>query len=506
MNDITTPVLECRTLSKTYGSVLALVEVSMTLRAGEVRALLGKNGAGKSTLVNLISGSQQPDPGGGTIELDGEVVSWSGPAAAQAGGIAVVHQEFSVVPGLSVAENITLGRWPRSRAGLGLIDAAALTEHARRAIEKLGEPLPLTALVGNLPIAQQQLVEIAKALASEPRVLILDEPTSALNSHEVDALLGLIRRLAEQGVAIIYVSHRMKEIPIVADTMTVLRNGREVATMGARDASSAEVAAMIAGESGAVAARIQHRDQREAPVVLRISDLRIEHLLNGVDLEVHEGEVLGLAGLLGSGRTELLECVYGVRRPDSGVVEIAGRKVRRANPRRMLGSRVGFTPEDRKGAGIVPMLGVGENLMLAARGRVLPRLWINRPREAKLAAKVISELAIASSSGEQPVGELSGGNQQKAVIGRMLAANMQVLLLDEPTRGIDVHAKAQIYTLIRGLASEGIATVFVSSELEELAEVCDRVLVLRDGQIADEVIGADATTEKLLALAMKEGP
>jgi ABC-type sugar transport system ATPase subunit len=370
----------------------------------------------------------------------------------------------------------------------------------------IGEELPLSAAVETLSIAQQQLVEIAKALVSAPRVLILDEPTSALNSHEVDTLLALVRRLAEQGVAVIYVSHRMKEIPIVADSMTVLRNGKEVATLRPDEATADEVAAMIAGESADVAEQLsQHRERATGPVVLSVHDLRVADRLFGVSLRLHQGEVLGIAGLLGSGRTELLECLYGVRQPVAGEVQVGGRVVKRANPRRMLRAKVGFTSEDRKGSGIVPLLGVGENIVLAARGRRLPRWWISRSREAKLARSEIERLSIAASSAGQPISELSGGNQQKVVISRMLAARTQILLLDEPTRGIDIHAKGQIYTLIRTLAVEGVSTIFVSSELEEMAEVCDRVLVLRDGVISDDLDGTSATTERLLALAMKEG-
>jgi ABC-type sugar transport system ATPase subunit len=496
------PILECVSVSKSYGSVRALVDVSLSLHAGEVRALLGKNGAGKSTLVNIISGSQQPDPGQGTLRVGGEEVRWTGPADARAGGIAVVHQELSLVPGLSVAENITLGRWPRNKPGF--IDAKALEADAVRAIDILGEPLPLWLEAGRLPLAKQQLVEIAKALLDEPRVLIMDEPTSALHTHEVESLLALIRRLAATGVAVVYVSHRMKEIPQVADTLTVLRDGREVATLDVEEASVEKVAGLVAGDSGAVAAEIGHRDRRSEKAVLSVRDMSIPNVLEKASFDLHEGEVLGIAGLLGSGRTELLEAVYGLRSDARGQVMVRGRTVKNRKPRRMLSKGVGFTPEDRKGAGIVPLLGVGENVLLSARGRVLPRLWIKPPLEAAIAQDVTHKLSIVASSTEQSIATLSGGNQQKAVIGRLLAAEMAVLLLDEPTRGIDVHAKEQLYLLVRELAVAGISSIFVSSELEELAAVCDRVLVLRDGAIAEEVLGADVTTEQLLTLAMKE--
>lgn len=497
MNDART-VLECRNLSKSYGSVKALAGVDFTLRRGEIRALLGKNGAGKSTLVNLVSGSVTPDSG--TISLNGAEVRWENPRAAREGGISVVHQEFSLVPGLSVAENVTMGRWPAPR--LGFIKQQELQAQARKALDLLGVDLPTWQLVGTLPIAQQQLVEIAKALVDEPDVLILDEPTSALNASEVDVLLALVRRLAATGVAVIYVSHRMKEIPIVADTMTIMRDGVEVATLAVPEASPDQVAALIAGEVGEVAGAT-YRDRGDAPVVLSVRNLTMPGVLDSVSFDLHEGEVLGLAGFLGSGRTEILESIFGLRHDVSGVVTVRGQEVRRRRPRKMLARGVALTSEDRKGAGIVPGLSVGENMMLTARGRVLPGVWLSA-RESRLQTQTIDKLAIRTASSEQLVDTLSGGNQQKAVIGRALAADMQILLLDEPTRGIDVHAKAQIYTLIRELSQTGTSVLFVSSELEEMPLVCDRVIVLRSGKNRESLAGSDASAERVLALTMKE--
>ena len=491
-------VLECRGLTKRFGSVTALDGVDFTLRRGEVRALLGKNGAGKSTLVNLVSGSLQPDAG--DLVLAGEAVQWSNPREAQAGGIAVVHQEFSLIPALSVAENITMGRWPRRR---GFVDTAAMRETATRALGMLGVDIPLSIAAGQLPLADQQVVEIAKALVDEPKVLILDEPTSALNTTEVEALLALVRRLASGGVAVIYVSHRMKEIPLVADTLTVLRDGRHIATAEVASLSSRKVAELISGGED-VAAGLEHHDRRDAPVVLRVADLTVPNRLHGVSLALHEGEVLGIAGLLGSGRTELLQSVFGLRHDASGRVEVNGHHIARRVPRKLLDRGVAYTSEDRKGSGIVPQLGVGENLLLTARGRVLPRFWLRALKEMRMVGESMQSLSIRASSPLQEIGTLSGGNQQKGVIGRALAARMRILLLDEPTRGVDVHANGQIYRLIRGLADEGVSSIFVSSELEEIAEVCDRVLILRDGRIHEELIGREATAERILALAMRQ--
>ncbi|PDQ36239.1 MAG: hypothetical protein B5766_01825 [Candidatus Lumbricidophila eiseniae] len=492
------PILVCTALTKTFGNIRALSGVDFTLQAGEVRALLGKNGAGKSTLVNIVSGSVAPDSG--TIELAGNTVAWSGPGAARLGGISVVHQEFSLVPGLTVAENITLGRWPSVG---GFLKSNELADRARRAIDMLGVNLPETELVGNLPIAQQQLVEIAKALIDEPRVLILDEPTSALNASEVETLIALVRRLASQNVAIIYVSHRMKEIPLVADTITVMRDGREVRTMPVTEATAETVASLIAGDSESVNIS-ELRNRLDAPVVLSVSQLHIPGTVENVSFDLHEGEVLGIAGFLGSGRTELLEAIFGLRQDARGEVRIGGTEIVHRTPRKMLNLKVAMTSEDRKTAGIVPLLGIGENIVLSARSRVLPKGWLRATRESVLQENILRTLSIRASSAVQEIGTLSGGNQQKGVIGRALAADMRVLLLDEPTRGIDVQAKAQIYSLIRELALGGVASIFVSSELEELTQVCDRVIIIRAGRNREELVGAQASADKILSLVLKE--
>ena len=479
--------LDVTKLSKSYGAVRALHAVDVRVRFGEVRALLGKNGAGKSTFVNLVSGAERPD--GGTIRLSGQEVHWQNPGEARDGGISVVHQELSLVPYLSVAENICLGRW--ERRGLR-IDRNAMAERARKGIDALGVDLPLWTEVGRLSLAQQQLVEIAKAVAYDARVLILDEPTSALNAREVDELIDLVRRLAGSGMAVIYVSHRMQEIPRAADTMTVLRDWY--------DKSGIE---LIAGEAVTRNRQPESAELRAAPVVLSVEDLRTSRRLAGAaTFDLHAGEVLGLAGVLGSGRSEILEAIFGITSPVSGRVRLRGKEIRRRTPARMLGLGVAMTPEDRKGGGIVAPRSVAENLMLSARGRTLPRYLIRSRTEAGLVRNAIGSLGIATSSPTKLISKLSGGNQQKAVIGRALACQPTVVLLDEPTRGVDLHAKSQIYDLIRSLAATGVAVVFVSSELDELPEVCDRVLIIRHGEITGEVDGSQATPERLLALTI----
>ena len=491
-------VFSCTHLSKSFGPVKALKMLDLELKHGEVRALLGKNGAGKSTLVNLISGSLQPDSG--SLFLNGQQVSWNGPRAAQAGGIAVVHQEFSLVPGLSVSENITLGRWPRKA---GFIDRAQEKKLARVALTRLGVDIQLGVAVSSLSPAEQQIVEIAKALLDNPKVLILDEPTSALNSREVDALIGLVRRLAKSGMAIIYVSHRMKEIPRVADSLTILRDGVEVITDAVDNLSSEAVAEHISGELSE-GAFVHKKDKKAEPVVLEVRNLSVPDRLHDVSLSLHKGEVLGIAGLLGSGRTEILQSIFGIQPESTGQIFVHGREKKRRFPRKMLNLGVAYISEDRKRAGIVPQLDVAENIVLTARGRVLPKFWIRFAREKELVDQAVAGTSIQASSHRQEIGTLSGGNQQKAVIARALVANMQILLLDEPTRGVDVQAKSQLYAIVRSLADQGVSSIFVSSELEEISEVCDRVLVLREGKVREELIGHEGTPERILALAIQQ--
>ncbi|BBH17460.1 ribose import ATP-binding protein RbsA [Nocardioides baekrokdamisoli] len=489
--------LELKQLHKSYGEVQALRGIDFTVQFGEVRALLGKNGAGKSTLVNLVSGGERPTSG--EIWLAGEKVAWHSPGAARDGGVSVVHQELSLAPNLSVAENISLGQW--TRKGI-MVDRAAMARRAETALARLGIDLPLWREASKLSLAQQQLVEIAKAVAQDARLLILDEPTSALNAKEVDELIGLVRRLAGDGIAVIYVSHRMQEIPRVADSLTVLRDGQEVATLASSDASPERVAALIAGDE------LGHRRAANVSassdeVLLEVRDLVPEggNHTGRASFDVRAGEVLGLAGVLGSGRSEILEAIYGARRA-TGTVVLSGRKLTRRQPARMLSLGIGMTPEDRKGAGIIAPLSVGENLLLSARGRTLPAGLLRLRRERAIVDESIAAFSIATSTSHKLIAKLSGGNQQKAVIGRLLASHPKVLLLDEPTRGVDLHAKAQIYELVRNLAVQGVGVVFVSSELEELGEVCDRVLVIREGRVTAEVLGADASAENLLSLSI----
>lgn len=496
------PALVTAGLSKRYGDNTVLSDVSLTLAPGEVRALMGANGAGKSTLVKILGGVV--DSSSGQMWLDGQIHKPTSPAEAQSAGIAIVHQELSLVPGLTVAENITMGRWPVRRYGrLSMISAKKMIEQARGALTLLDEVIPTSTLVGTLPPAQQQLVEIAKALAGAPKILVFDEPTSSLAAHEVDRLLSRIRRLAEQGVGILYVSHRMDEIPKVADSVTVLRDGKEVRTGPIKSMSTRTIAHLMVGDEIDNARTVGSAEFGD--VALSVRGLNRPGIIEQVSFDVRRGEVVGFAGLMGSGRTEVLRSIFGLDSA-AGEVEVHGRVVKRRVPKRMIAASVAFTPEDRKGQGLVLGLSVAENLVMACYDRIQSRMGVlSSRRESSIAKSTISKMAIATQSVRLAVGQLSGGNQQKVVLGKWINRGSDIMLLDEPTRGVDVNAKEQTYKTIRELASAGVAVVFVSSELEELFLVCDRILVLRNGAIvADRPVG-ETNAKELFALCMEDG-
>lgn len=481
-------------LSKRYPGVQALRDVDFDVRAGEVRALLGANGAGKSTLIRMLSGVEAPDEG--WVELDGTRLS-GGVKEAGRLGVGTVYQELSVIPEMTVAENLYLGHWLRGPAG---IDVHAQEVAARRVLDEIGVAIDPGREVASLTLAEQQIVEIARALHSEPKVLILDEPTSALASHEVDLVLQVVRRVAAQGVAVIYVSHRMDEIRQIADTVTVMRDGRHVATTEVAGASTQKIVELMLGEQER--ARVAYRRREYGQVRLRVEDLAVPPKLSGVSLEVRAGEIVGLAGLLGAGRTELLQALAGFHAPAAGSVEVNGTRVRRFNPRAIKRLGVGLTPEDRKREGVINELSIAENMVMSDYASVSRRGALRPRRVAGAADDLRLRLGIKIADLDHSIATLSGGNQQKAVIGRWLHAGSSVLLLDEPTRGVDVGSKAQIYDIMRALADDGAAVVFVSSELEELPLVCDRVLVLRGGRLAEEFVAPEITTAALLAAAM----
>jgi len=495
-------------IGKRYGGVQACREVDFTLGAGEVHALLGENGAGKSTLMKILSGDVTGYDG--WIEINGSPVSFSGPTDAQAAGIAMIHQELDLVPGLSVADNIFLGRELRTR--LHTVDRRRMEREAQALLERSGVALDPRRPVGELRVGEQQLVTIAKAISLDARVLIMDEPTSALTTSEVERLFVVIRELRRGGVGIVYISHRMEEIAQVADRATVLRNGENVASFDPRALSTAEVVEAMVGRP--VQTMFTTPDAATGDELLRVEDLVLTPRRPrpgrrdpaGISLTVRAGEIVGLAGLLGSGRTELLETLYGVAPGGtrSGRIVLQGQVIQPRGPRHALRHGIGFVPEDRRTSGLVLFHSILANTVvssLPAYGRLGV---IARRMERAASVRMADRLRLKFGRLQDEVGTLSGGNQQKVVFGRMLLTEPRLLLLDEPTRGVDIGAKSEIYRLLGELAGQGIGVLLASSELPELVGVCDRVVVLRDGRDVASFSTTDSTEGDLLAAAMGE--
>ncbi|OLT12328.1 heme ABC transporter ATP-binding protein [Actinomadura sp. CNU-125] len=496
---MSTPLLRVADVTRHYPGVRALTGADLEIEPGEVRALLGRNGAGKSTLIKVLSGVERADAG--TVEIGGVALGDGGVRRAGDLGVRTVHQELSLVPGMTAAENLFLGAWPM--AGPGRVDHAAMRAAAREVFERLGLRISPDARVGALPLAEQQLVEICRAVRRDPKLLILDEPTSALAAAEVEIVLEAVRRIAADGVAVIYVSHRLDEIRRIARTATIMRNGEIVGTVDMAETSTEDAVAMMLGSAYEAAVRPPAREvRRDGVPLLSVSGLRVPPKVTEVSFDLYPGEILGLAGLMGSGRTEILRAIAGFDAAAAGTVRVEGRDVPRVTAAGMKRRGVGLTPEDRKGEAIVPLLGVGENMVMSDFRAVSSGTSVVPAKVDRAARGLIERLSIRTASGRAPIATLSGGNQQKAVIGRWLHAGSRILLLDEPTRGVDVEAKEGIYRLVRELADQGAAVLFVSGELEELPLVCDRVIALRGGTIAAEFTGEDVTVDAVLSAAM----
>jgi ribose transport system ATP-binding protein len=489
--------LAADSLRKEYPGTVALRDVSFRCVGGEIRALVGKNGAGKSTLVRLLGGAVQPTSG--AILVDGERVRFRSPREALEWGIATVHQELSLIPGLTVAENIFLGRLPQRRRGL--IDWHAAWSMADALLKELGLPLDVRMQAGKLGMAQQQMIEIAKAMSHSPSVLMLDEPTSALAHRETDRLFMLLRRLSSQGVVLMYITHRLEEIRRIADSVTVLRNGELVGTIAVADATAGAIVSMMFGETV-----VHRRSERPPPAGTPVMEVRgFAHRddYSDISFTLHRGEILGIAGVLGAGRTELLRGLFGADPHDRGSVTVGEMTVVPSAPPQMKKLGVALAPEDRKAEGLIQILSTRININLADFWP--PSLhWITTARrERAVARRYVREMDLALPSVDGPVSELSGGNQQKVVIAKWLNTGPRVLLLDEPTRGIDIRAKQQVFEIVRGLSAQGIAFLVVSSELEELMEVCHRILILKKGRLAGELLPRDSSLESLVGLCME---
>jgi ribose transport system ATP-binding protein len=490
------PALRMAGIRKQFPGVVALDGVDLEVEPGEVHVLLGENGAGKSTLMKILSGALAKDAG--SIELAGRPVEIEGPRHAQALGISIIYQEFNLVPQLSAADNIFLGREQASR--FGVLDARRADAEARRLLEGLGVRVDTRVPVRELGVAQQQMVEVAKALSGDARILIMDEPTSALTDAEIEQLFATIGRLTASGVAIIYISHRMQEVERVGRRVTVLRDGKRVATHAVGAVGIAELVRLMANRE--LTEHFPKRRVEPGEVVLRASDITRGKALRGCGIVLRRGEVVGLAGLLGAGRTELARALVGADKVERGSVEVKGRAVLARGPGDVIERGVGLVPEDRKTQGLVLGLSVQDNLALPS-ARKLSKLGVVDARaEAELAERQIQDLRIKTPSRSQPVALLSGGNQQKVVLGKWLGAEVDVLILDEPTRGIDVGAKVEIYELMNRLTAQGAAILMISSELPEILGMSDRIVVMHQGRVAAELDAREASQERVLAAAL----
>ena len=496
------PFLELRGISKRFPGVLALNGVSLEVRAGEVHALLGENGAGKSTLIKIIAGVYHADAG--EIRIDGRQVPLRNPHDAQARGISTIYQEFTLAPDMTVAENIFLGREPLRIRALSIVDRRELIRRTRDVLTSLDLQIDPDATVRHLGVAQQQMVEIAKALSLDVRLIIMDEPTATLTSHEIDRLFESIGRLEQRGVAIIYVSHRLDEVKAIADRATILRDGAYVATVPAASTTIDEMIRLMVGRE--LKDKFPKIAIEPGEEVLRVEELTRKGILHGVSLRVRRGEIVGIAGLVGSKRTETARAIFGADPIDSGRIFLRGKPVKVRTPADAIANRIALVPEDRKRHGIFACLPVWENVVVSALRQFSRNGLLDLRRAKQRAQALVSSLRVATPHLDKRVLELSGGNQQKVVIAKWLNTNAELFLFDEPTRGIDVGAKIEVYRLMGDLLSRGAAIVMISSELPEILGLSDRILVMRDGRICGEFDRAAATEENILNCALRGAP
>ena len=494
------PLLRLEGIVKTFGSVKALDRAQLSLRAGEIHALMGENGAGKSTLIKVLTGVHAPDAG--TLVLDGTPIAPRSPREAEQAGISTVYQEVNLIPTLSIADNISLGRQPTR---FGWIRTGALRQRAQAAVARLGLAVDVTRAAGSCSLAIQQMIAIARALDIRARVLVLDEPTSSLDEREVAALFELLRRLRAEGLAIVLVTHFLEQVYAVSDRITVLRNGAFVGEYATPELPRRKlIEAMLGRDFTDEGGGERAPAAAAARPVLAARGLGRRGLLSPIDLELPEGEIVGLAGLLGAGRTELARLLFGLEVADSGAIAVDGHAAAIRSPREAMAHGLAFCSEDRRAEGILPHLSVRENLILALQAGRGPLRLLPRREQDALVEHYIRALGIRTPSPEAPIHTLSGGNQQKVLLARALATQPRVLLLDEPTRGIDVGAKLEIEKLVRSLRERGLAVLFISSDLDEIARTCGRVAVLRDRKKVGELAGGDVRPDMILSAIAHE--
>lgn len=499
-------VLQATGISKSFPGVKALDDVSITLRSGHLTALLGENGAGKSTLMNVVAGVFSQDEG--EVRLGDETVSFSNPREAREAGISMIFQELNLVANLTVAENIFLSHEPLN--SLGFIDTAKMNRDAAEILKQLDLAVEPTTPLGHLRVGQQQVVEIAKAISTHARVLIMDEPTSAITEHEIDVLFGIIDKLKKQGVAIAYITHKLEELTRIGDDAIVMRDGKLIGSGALKDLSRDDIVHMMVGRE--MKERPDRSTVSAGPEVLRVESLSLAHpdipgdfLLKDISLSAHSGEVLGIFGLMGAGRTELLETIFGLHPKDSnGAFFVNGQPASIASPVDAIRHGLALAPEDRKSEGLVLGMSVLENISMACLPRFERHGFIDEVKERKMVEKSVARFRVKTPSINQIIRNLSGGNQQKVILGKWLATEPMVLLLDEPTRGIDVNAKEEIYSLIHQLGESGLAVIVVSSELPEVLALSDRVMVMCEGRKTAEFNRAEANEESMMKAALPQ--
>ncbi len=496
-------MIRLETISKSFPGVKSLDGVSFEAKAGEIHALLGENGAGKSTLIKTMAGAYIPEEG--SIHFDGKERRWSTPRAAKDAGIHVIYQELMLFPELSVAENIFIGAAPRGR--FGFIDHGAMRRQATEILDRLGHHLDPRSLVKDLTVADQQMVEIAKALTSETKLLVLDEPTAVISGREAELLFERVLRLREAGVCIIYISHRLEEIFQIADRVTVLKDGKYVGTREIAEIDRDQLVAMMVGrELKDIYPAKELPPEPEPAPVLQVRDLAMPPRVAKVSFDLYPGEILGLAGLVGAGRSEVAHALFGSAHKESGTVTLGGEAFNTPSPREAIDRGMGFLTEDRKSEGLMMLLDTAANISAPALKEFSERLMLSRSAEIQAAVDEIARFRIAVPGPRSGVAKLSGGNQQKILFARWTRACHRVLILDEPTRGVDVGAKMEIYRIIRELADQGVGVLVISSELPEVVGLCTRVLVMREGRITGEVTGEEIEEQAIMRLATLSEP
>lgn len=489
-------VLEMHSIAKSFGQTQALNGIDFELKSGEIHALLGENGAGKSTLIKVLGGIHQPDRG--EILIHGKTVDIKGVHDAQAHGIGVIHQEIVLVPYLSVAENIFLGREPVTK--LGLIDRKQMNAQAQEMVKELGLNLDVNTLVGELSVAHQQLVEIVKAISFNVKILVMDEPTSSLSDEEVKHLFVTMERLRQNGVSIIYISHKFEELFTITDRITIIRDGTYVGTVITKNSGPDELVAMMVGRE--LKNFYTRTYSRQDEVVLKVEHLSKQNVFQDISFSVHKGEILGFSGLMGAGRSELMLAIFGAYGYDSGSVYLNGEELKIKSCRDAIEKGIALVPEDRKDQGLVLMNSVGFNMTLSELKHLMKnKLIVSEEKRSALISTYIKSLNIKTASPDAEVSSLSGGNQQKVVLAKWLATNPKLLILDEPTRGVDVGAKSEIYSIINELAKQGLAIILVSSELPEIINMCDSVCVMREGKLTAHLTQSELTQENIMRYA-----